>query len=298
MKKFSLKKFYNLAFISICVIAFILAMIPLAWILIEVIIRGISALSIELLINKANPPGIPGGGIANYIQGTIILVGLASLIGFPVGLLLGIFLSEYKEHKLAPYVRFFVEVFAEFPAIVIGIFIYVILVRGDIFKLFGVEKVCIGGFCIGATGFAAIAGAISLALLMIPIVAKSVEESLNLVPISIKEAALSLGMSRWKSVFIISLSYARSGILLAYILALSRIAGEAAPLLLTVLGSFYWFTGLFDRIGALPLAIFTYGISPFEDLKAQAWAASLLLILAILILNIGLKIIIKRKFAW
>jgi phosphate transport system permease protein len=212
--------------------------------------------------------------------------------------LLGIFLSEYKEHKLAPYVRFFVEVFAEFPAIVIGIFIYVILVRGDIFKLFGVEKVCIGGFCIGATGFAAIAGAIALALLMIPIVAKSVEESLNLVPISIKEAALSLGMSRWKSVFIIAISYARSGILLAYILALSRIAGEAAPLLLTVLGSFYWFTGLFDRIGALPLAIFTYGISPFEDLKAQAWAASLLLILAILFLNIGLKIIIKRKFAW
>jgi ABC-type phosphate transport system, permease component len=201
MMGFSLRKILNYIFISLCFIAFTLAMIPLIWILAETIIRGISALSIELLLNTAKPPGTPGGGIANYIQGTIILVAIASLIGFPFGLLLGIFLSEYKEHKLAPYIRFFVEVFAEFPAIVIGIFIYVTIVRGDIFRLFGVEKICISSFCLGPTGFATIAGAISLALLMIPIVAKAVEESLKLVPTSIKEAALSLGMSKVRSIF-------------------------------------------------------------------------------------------------
>jgi len=292
------RKLYNVFFISSCIIAFVIAIFPLLWILVEVIINGISAFSFTLLTNLPTPPGVPGGGIANYIQGTIILVGLASLIGFPIALLMGIFLSEYKEHKLAPFVRFFVDVFAEFPAIVIGIFVYVFIVRGDFLMLFGLTTLCIGNFCIGPTGFSAIAGAISLALLMIPIVAKSVEEALNLVPVSIKEAALALGMSRWKMVLYISLSYARSGILVAYILALSRIAGEAAPLLLTILGSFYWFTGLFDRIGALPLAIFTYGISPFEDLRAQAWAASLLLIVAILFLNIGLKILIKRRATW
>jgi len=294
----SLRRFYDLIFVSICVIAFILAMIPLAWILIEIIINGISAFSIQLLTNLPRPAGVPGGGIANYIQGTIILVAIASLIGFPFGLFIGVFLSEFKEHKLVPIVRFFVDVFAEFPSIVIGIFVYVILVRGEIFELFGVQSICIGAICLGPMGFSALAGSISLALLMIPIVSKSVEESLNLVPVSIKEAALALGMSRWRTVFSISISYARTGILLAYILALSRIAGEAAPLLLTVLGSYYWFSGLFDRIGALPLAIFTYGISPFEDLRAQAWVASLLLILAILFLNIGLKILIRRRFAW
>jgi phosphate transport system permease protein len=298
MTKFSLRKFFNLGFIAICIVAFILAIIPLVWILIEVIINGISAFSIQLLTNLPTPAGIPGGGIANYIQGTIILVAIASLIAFPFGLLLGIFLSEYKEHKLAPIVRFFVEVFSEFPAIVIGIFIYVILVRGELFELFGIEKICLGTICLGPTGFSALAGAISLSLLMIPIVSKSIEESLNLVPVSIKEAALALGMSRWRTVFSISISYARTGILFAYILSVSRIAGEAAPLLLTVLGSFYWFSGLFDRIGALPLAIFTYGISPYEDLRAQAWAASLILILAILFLNIGLKILIRKRFAW
>ncbi|HLI46553.1 MAG TPA: phosphate ABC transporter permease PstA [Geobacterales bacterium] len=288
-------KLYNILFVAICSLALIITLVPLIWILAEVIANGISAISFSLLTNLPAPPGIPGGGIGNYIQGTIILSAVASLIGFPVGLLMGIFISEYREHKFAPVVRFFVDVFAEFPAIVIGIFVYVIIVRGDIFKLFGINALCLGSICIGPTGFSAIAGSISLALLMIPIVTKSVEEALNLVPTSIKEAALAMGMPRWRMVLTISLSYARGGLILSYILALSRIAGEAAPLLLTVLGSFYWFTSFYDRIGALPLAIFTYGLSPYEDYRAQAWAASLLLILVVLILNIALRILIERR---
>ncbi len=292
------RRIKNRIFILLSATAFIVTMIPLFWILIEVIYRGASVLSIELLVSVARPPGVPGGGIANFLQGTLILVVMASAIGLPLGLLIGIFLSEFKEHKLAPYVRYFVEVFAEFPAIVIGIFIYLAIVRGGIFSLLGVEKICIAQFCFGATGFSALAGAIALSLLMLPIIARAVEEALNLVPISIKEAAIALGMSKFRMIFTISLSYARSGILLAYILALSRIIGEAAPLVVTVLGSLYWFTSIFDRVGAAPLAIYYYGISPYEDLRAQTWAIALILILAILVLNIGLKFIIRRKFAW
>jgi phosphate transport system permease protein len=262
------------AFAIICV-AF--ALIPLASILIEVVKNGISAISIEFL---TEPPGsffLGHGGIGPAIQGTLIVVGLASLIGAPVGVLAGIYLSEYAGNGIFPsVVRFFNDVLTGLPSIVMGIVGYVTLV------------LLLGSFSVWA-------GALALSIIMIPIVVRVTEESFKIVPNSIREGAQSLGIPKWKIILFITMKSAKSGIITGIVLAISRIAGETAPLIMTILGTSLFFTSFTGPIDALPLRIWRLASQPYESAHSQGWGAALVLILIILILSVVLRILVQSK---
>jgi len=261
-----------------CVLA---AIIPLGSILLEVIKNGASAISIQLL---TQPPGAIGstlddsGGIAPAIQGTLIVVGLASAIGVPIGILAGIYLSEFAPStRLFPSaVRLFNDVLTGLPSVVIGIVGYIAIV------------LTIGSFSV-------LAGAFSLSIIMIPIVVRITEETLKVVPNSIREAGYSLGISRWKITLFIVLKSAKSGVLTGIVLAISRIAGETAPLIMTILGTSLFFTN-FDRpIDALPLRIWRLASQPYDTAHSQGWGAALLLIIIVLIASVVLRLLVQRK---
>lgn len=262
------------AFAIVCVI---FALIPLGSILFEVVKNGISAISIEFL---TQPPGsffLGHGGIAPAIQGTLIVVGLASLIGAPVGILTGIYLSEYAGNGIFPSaVRFFNDVLTGLPSIVMGIVGYVTLV------------LLLGSFSVWA-------GAFALSIIMIPIVVRVTEESFKIVPNSIREAAYSLGIPKWKITLFITMKSAKSGILTGIVLAISRIAGETAPLIMTILGTSLFFTGFSGPIDALPLRIWRLASQPYESAHSQGWGAALVLILIVLILSVVLRLFVQSR---
>ena len=262
------------AFAIVCVIS---ALIPLGSILFEVVKNGISAISIEFL---TQPPGsffLGHGGIAPAIQGTLIVVGLASLIGAPVGILSGIYLSEYAGNGIFPSaVRFFNDVLTGLPSIVMGIVGYVTLV------------LLLGSFSVWA-------GAFALSIIMMPIVVRVTEESFKIVPNSIREAAYSLGIPKWKITLFITMKSAKSGILTGIVLAISRIAGETAPLIMTILGTSLFFTGFSGPIDALPLRIWRLASQPYESAHSQGWGAALVLILIVLILSVVLRLFVQTK---
>jgi len=255
-----------------------LAIAPLVFVLADVAIKGASAINIDFFTKLPTPVGVSGGGIANAIVGTFIMVGIGSLISIPIGAGAGIFFSEWPESRLSIISSFMNDVLAEFPSIVIGIFVFILVVL--------------------ATGtFSALAGGISLAIIMIPIVARTTEESLKLVPRSLREAAMALGISRWKTVLRIVISTGKAGLFTGILLAVARAAGETAPLLLTSLGNTFYASSLMQPTAAMPLLIYTYGISPFPDWQAKAWGAALVLILIMLALNLLVKLTIGRRFA-
>jgi phosphate transport system permease protein len=259
-------------------LAVVAAVAPLLFILGDVILIGGPVLNLKFFTNLPTPVGVAGGGIANAIVGSFTIVGLASLIGVPIGVGAGIFFAEWPESKLSPLSSFMNDVLAEFPSIVIGIFVYVLVVL--------------------ATGtFSALAGALSLAIIMIPIVARTTEESLKLVPKTLREASMALGVSRWKTVLRIVISTGKAGLLTGIILAVARAAGETAPLLLTALGNTFYARSLMQPTAALPLLIYDYGISPFKDWQEKAWGAALVLILVMLALNLVIRLTVGRKFA-
>ena len=256
----------------------VLAMIPLVSILVDVVIRGAPALTLEFLIS---PPGIigqPGGGIANSIEGTLILVGLTCLMGVPFGLISGIFLSEFGDNKFGRFIRFLNDVLSEFPSIVVGILAYsfVVLTVGS---------------------FSTIAGAIALSIIMMPIVTRATEESLKLVPSSIRDAAMALGIRKWRATLSIVLSTGRSGVVTGILLAIARIAGETAPLILTILGSQLFFDGLTKPVDALPLRIYRLALLPYSSAQQQGWGAALVLIAIILTLNIGVRLATRGRLS-
>jgi len=261
-----------------CVLA---AIIPLGSILLEVIKNGASAISIQLL---TQPPGAIGatledsGGIAPAIQGTLIVVGLASAIGVPIGILAGIYLSEFAPgNGLFPSaVRLFNDVLTGLPSVVIGIVGYITIV------------LTIGSFSV-------LAGAFSLSIIMIPIVVRITEETLKVVPNSIREAGYSLGISRWKITLFVVLKSAKSGVLTGIVLAISRIAGETAPLIMTILGTSLFFTSFNKPIDALPLRIWRLASQPYDTAHSQGWGAALLLIIIVLIASVVLRLIVQRK---
>jgi phosphate transport system permease protein len=261
-----------------CVLA---AIIPLGSILLEVIKNGASAISIQLL---TQPPGAIGstledsGGIAPAIQGTLIVVGLASAIGVPIGILAGIYLSEFAPStRLFPSaVRLFNDVLTGLPSVVIGIVGYITIV------------LTIGSFSV-------LAGAFSLSIIMIPIVVRITEETLKVVPNSIREAGCSLGISRWKITLFIVLKSAKSGVLTGIVLAISRIAGETAPLIMTILGTSLFFTNFDKPIDALPLRIWRLASQPYDTAHSQGWGAALLLIIIVLITSVVLRLLVQRK---
>jgi phosphate transport system permease protein len=253
-----------------------LAILILAFILGYTLVHGISALNLDFLTQAAKPVGEVGGGMRNEILGTLILVALGSLLALPVGLLAGIFLAEFASPRTAASVRFAADILAGVPSIVVGVFAYAIVVRPML-------------------SYSAFAAGVALAIIMVPIVARTAEESLRLVPNSMREAALALGIARWRAVVSVVVPGALTGILTGIMLAVARIAGETAPLLFTALGSQFGVQGLFKPIGALPLQIYHYALSPYLDWQQQAWAGAFLLILLVLGISVLVRWISSRR---
>jgi phosphate transport system permease protein len=276
-KKYRKRMFVNklvTIFTIICVIA---AIVPLTSILIEVVKNGISAISYDFLTQPQGSIGSGSGGIAPAIQGTFIVVGLAAAIGTPVGLLTGIYLSEFaKGGKFSDAVRFFNDVLTGLPSIVIGIVGYVLIV------------LALGSFSV-------IAGALSLSIIMIPIVVRVTEETLKVVPYSLREAGHSLGLSKAKITLFIVLPAAKDGILTGIVVAISRIAGETAPLIMTILGTSLFFTGITGPVDALPLRIWRLASQPYESAHSFGWGSALVLILMILALSMGLRFLVQKR---
>ena len=257
--------------------AVLIAFIPLGSILFEVIKQGASALSVEFLTQPQGSMVFGGGGIGPAIQGTALVVGYTSAIGVPVGVLTGIYLSEYAgNNRFARAVRFFNNVMTGLPSIVIGIVGYIILV------------VPFGGFNITA-------GAVALSIIMIPIVVGVTEETLRLVPNSLREAGHSLGIPKWKVTLFITLKSAKNGVLTGIILAISRIAGETAPLIMTILGTDLFFQGVSNPVDALPLRIWRLSSTPYDYAHLYGWGAALILILMILTLSVGLRFFVLNR---
>ena len=254
----------------------IIAIIPLGSILIEVFKNGLTAISIEFLTETPGSAGSGEGGIGPAIQGTLIIIGLSSIIGVPIGVMSGVFLSEYGDNALARFIRFFNDVFMEFPSIILGIFAFLIIV------------LVLGHFSVWA-------GAFALSLIMFPIVARTTEESLKMVPMTYREAGTALGLKKWVITFRIVISAAKSGMITGILLSVSRIGGETAPLIMTILGSSQFFSSMDTPMDALPLRIWRLSLLPYDSAQLQGWGAALVLIMIILGINLGIKYYFMNK---
>ncbi len=248
----------------------VIAIIPLGSILIEVFKNGITAISYEFLTQTPGSIGSGEGGIGPAIQGTLIIIGLSSLIGVPIGVMSGIFLAEYGDNRLARLIRFFNDVFMEFPSIVLGIFAFLVIV------------LILGHFSVWA-------GAFALSLIMFPIVARTTEESLKMVPVTYREAGTALGLKKWVITFRIVISAAKSGMITGILLSVSRIGGETAPLIMTILGSSQFFSSMDVPMDALPLRIWRLSLLPYDSAQLQGWGAALVLIFIILGINLAVR---------
>ena len=255
----------------------IIAIIPLIAILVNVFNNGSIALSWNFLTQI---PGAVGsdepGGIGPAIQGTLVLIGLSCIIGVPIGVMGGIFLSEYGDNRYGRTVRFFNDVIAEFPTIVIGVFTFVLLV------------LTLGDFSVWAGSFA-------LSIVMLPIIMRTTEESLKLVPVTYREAGYALGIRRWRVILSIVLTSAKSGLVTGVLLSVARIAGETAPLVFTILGSSQFMSGLDGPIDALPLRIWRLSSLPYDSAVTQGWGAAFVLIVLVLSINICVRYLFLRK---
>jgi len=254
----------------------IIAIIPLGSILVEVFKNGLTAISIEFLTETPGSAGSGEGGIGPAIQGTLIIIGLSSMIGVPIGVMSGVFLSEYGDNALARFVRFFNDVFMEFPSIILGIFAFLIIV------------LVLGHFSVWA-------GAFALSLIMFPIVARTTEESLKMVPMTYREAGTALGLKKWVITFRIVISAAKSGMITGILLSVSRIGGETAPLIMTILGSSQFFSSMDTPMDALPLRIWRLSLLPYDSAQLQGWGAALVLIMIILGINLGIRYYFMNK---
>jgi phosphate transport system permease protein len=263
--------------IGLTYIAAVLATLPLLLILWHLLKKGATSLSLEFFTNMPQPVGEAGGGMANAIVGTLTLIGIACVIGLPIGIGAGIYLAEKRTTPIAHSVRFLADVLNGLPSIVMGIFAWEFLVRP-------------------AGHFSALAGGAALGAMMIPLVTRTSEEMLRVVPVSLREAALALGYPRWRTSISIVLRTALAGIATGALVAVARIAGETAPLLFTAFGNQFWSTSLREPIAALPLQIFTYAISPYDEWHAQAWAGALVLISIVLVISLAARFVTRSRF--
>jgi phosphate transport system permease protein len=255
------------AFFAVVVLAFILGYIAY---------RGLSAISFQFLIETPKPVG-EGGGIGNAILGSLILLGMACIIGLPIGIATGIYLAEYGAGRFASLVRFLTDTLTGIPSILIGVFIYTVIV-------------------LPMKQFSAMAGGIALAVIMIPIVARTTEEMIRLVPASLREGALALGAPQWRVTTGVVLPAAASGIVTGAMLAVARVSGETAPLLFTAFGSRFFNVYLDQPMASLTVQIYNYAISPYDEWHAMAWAATLVLMTLILVINITVRFFTRQKF--
>jgi phosphate transport system permease protein len=255
----------------------LLVVAPLGLLFYHLLHSGIGAVNWDFFTKLPKPVGEAGGGMANAIVGTFVLLGNASLIGVPVGVLGGVYLSEYGSSKPNWWIRFGADVLNGVPSIIWGMVVYALVV-------------------LPMKGFSAWAGGIVLGLMMIPLIMRTTEEVLQLVPNGYREAALALGIAQWRTIVQIVVRTALKGIVTGVLLALARVAGETAPLLFTAFGNRFWNHNLSDPIAALPLQIFSYAISPYEDWHRQAWAGALVLLLLITVINVSVRVLTRDRF--
>ncbi|HKT21458.1 MAG TPA: phosphate ABC transporter permease PstA [Nitrososphaerales archaeon] len=267
----------NTVMTAMIFVAVVLALIPLVLIIGDVVFLGYPALSVSFLTGLPQGPLVIGG-VANAIEGSVVMVALASAIAVPVGVGAGIYFSEWPESRVSFLSSFTNDVLAEFPTITLGIFVYIIIVAPT-------------------RTFSAVAGATALAIVMLPIVARTTEESLKIVPVSLREASMALGIPRWKTILKIVIGTGRGGLATGVLLAVARAAGETAPLILTALYSNFLIKSLWQPTGSLPYLIYYYGGSSFQELQTAAWGAALILVAFMLVLNLSVKFFIGRRFA-
>jgi phosphate transport system permease protein len=257
-------------------LAALLATLPLLFILFHLLRQGAASIDVDFFIHTRRPVGVAGGGMSNAIVGTLILVGLAAAVGLPIGIGAGLFLAEQRGAKLATLVRFLSDVLNGLPSIVMGIFAWLLFVRP-------------------VHHFSALSGGIALGAMMIPLVTRATEEMVRTVPVSLREAALALGYPRWRTSLAIVLRTALPGIVTAALVAIARIAGETAPLLFTAFGNDYFSVALDQPIHALPLQIYLYAISPYDEWHRLAWAGALVLIALVLAISLLARLVTGRR---
>ena len=256
----------------------VLVIVPLCLVFYHVLKSGVGAVNWPFFTQLPKPVGETGGGMANAIVGTFELLGLAALIGVPIGVLGGVFLSEYGSGGVNWALRFGADVLNGVPSIIWGMVVYALVVMP-------------------MKRFSALAGGIVLGMMMIPLIMRTTEEVLRLVPNGYREAALALGIAQWRATLQIVVRTALKGIVTGVLLALARVAGETAPLLFTAFGNRFWNHHLSDPIAALPLQIFNYAISPYEDWHQQAWAGALVLLMFVAIVNVSVRVLTRDRFA-
>jgi phosphate transport system permease protein len=269
------RRVLSAVFSGACAASVLLALVPLAFILLYLLKKGAGALEWGFLFHNPKPVGEPGGGFANAIVGTLVLIGLASIFAVPVGVISGLYVAEYRGSRFASAVRFAADALNGVPSIVIGIFAYSVAV-------------------LPVRRFSALAGGFALGVMMIPIIARATEELLRLVPESFRDGALALGATRAKAAWSVVLPAALPGILTGILVALARIAGETAPLLFTAFGNRFFSTRLDQPIAALTVQIYTYAVSPYEDWHRQAWAGAFLLVVVVFVLSVIARMATRR----
>ena len=249
----------------------------LLWILFETVRLGVGGLSLQTLTEMTPPPQSDTGGLANAIFGSIVMVGLATLLGTPIGVLAGVYLAEYGQKSwLGSTVRFINDILLSAPSIVVGLFIYSVVVAR-------------------MKSFSGLAGILALALIVIPVVIRTTENMLSLIPNALREAAYALGTPKWKVILSVTLKSARAGVLTGILLALARISGETAPLLFTALSNQFWTSNLGEPMASLPVTIFKFAMSPYENWQKLAWAGVFIITIGVLLLNILARVLFKNK---
>jgi phosphate transport system permease protein len=278
MSRPAFRRFKSRAMVVLMVAAVAMAVLPLFLILSSLVLRGAGSLSLGFFANAQVPVGELGGGVLHAIVGTLLIVGIASLVGVPLGIAAGLYCTEFRGTRLATATRFVADVLNGTPSIVVGVFAWTFVVLSQ-------------------RHFSALAGSAALAVLMVPMVMRTTEELINLVPVALREAALALGYSRWRTSLSVVLRTALPGIVTGALLSVARISGETAPLLFTALGSDFLVFDVDRPMAALPLVVFKYAQSPYPEWHRLAWTAALVLILVVLLLSIAARIVTRQRFA-
>ncbi|MCA3069349.1 MAG: phosphate ABC transporter permease PstA [Rhodocyclaceae bacterium] len=271
------RKLVNIIALSLSLTAMAFGLVWLIWILADTVVRGIGGLSIAIFTEMTPAPNVEGGGLANAIYGSLVIVGLATLIGTPIGVLAGVYLGEYGQRTLLGNVtRFVNDILLSAPSIVIGLFIYAVIVAKT-------------------RTFSGFAGVLALALIVIPVVVRTTENMLQLIPNQLREAAYALGAPKWRVITLVTLKAARAGVVTGVLLAIARISGETAPLLFTALSNQFWSMDLSEPMANLPVTIFKFALSPFENWQKMAWTGVFLITLGVLALNIIARVMFRKK---
>jgi phosphate transport system permease protein len=270
------RRLTNAAMSGLTLAAALLVICPLLLIFGFLLYQGASAINVDFFLHLPKPVGEVGGGVANAIVGSLIVIGLAVALGLPVGILGGVYLAESRDRRLPWLLRFVADVMNGVPSIVFGIFAYTVVV-------------------LPMRRFSALAGGLALGLILIPIVLRTTEEMVRLVPNALREAGLGLGLPQWKVSLRIVIPAARAGIITGIVVAVARIAGETAPLLFTALGNRFWHQGLDQPIAALPLQIYAYAIAPYDDWHRQGWAGALVLITLVFLASLAARVATRGR---